>query len=54
MTLTDRPIEMAFAKLKALLGKAKARTHDALWRAVGGIRALFDPRECRNCLEDAG
>ncbi|WP_245423025.1 MULTISPECIES: transposase [Neorhizobium] len=31
------PIEMAFAKLKAHLKKAKARTFDALWRAVGDI-----------------
>lgn len=48
------PIEMAFAKLKALLRKAKARTYEALWRAVGDICALFDPQECRNYLKDAG
>ena len=29
------PIENAFAKLKALLRKAAARTRDALWNAVG-------------------
>ena len=28
---------MAFAKLKAHLRKAKARTIDALWHAVGSI-----------------
>jgi transposase len=28
------PIEQAFAKLKTLLRKAKARTYDALWRTV--------------------
>jgi transposase len=35
------PIEQAFAKLKTLLRKAKARTYDALWRAVGNICNLF-------------
>ena len=40
------PIEMAFAKLKILLRKAKARTYDALWRAVGDICRLFSPQEC--------
>ncbi len=48
------PIEMAFAKLKQLLRKAKARTYDDLWRAVGDICSLFDPQECRNYLKDAG
>jgi len=48
------PIEMAFAKLKQLLRKAKARTYDALWKAVADICALFDPNECRNYLRDAG
>lgn len=48
------PIEMAFAKLKTLLRKAKARTYDALWPAVGDICSLFDPRECWNYLKDTG
>jgi len=48
------PIEMAFAKLKALLRKAKARTYDALWRAVGDICDLFEPQECWNYLKDTG
>ena len=48
------PIEHFFAKLKTLLRKAKARTYDALWRAVGDICALFDPQECWNYLIDAG
>ena len=48
------PIEMAFAKLKTLLRKAKARSYDALWRAVGDICHLFDPQECWNYLIDAG
>jgi len=48
------PIEMAFAKLKTLLRKAKARTHDALWRAVGDICDLFEPQECWNYLKESG
>lgn len=48
------PIEMAFAKLKALLRKAKARSYDALWRAVGDICGLFEPQECWNYLKEAG
>ena len=47
------PIEQAFAKLKALLRKAKARTYEALWRAVGDMCDLFDPEECWNDLKNA-
>jgi transposase len=48
------PIEQAFSKLKAHLRKAEARTLDALWRAVGTICGLFEPRECWNDLKAAG
>jgi transposase len=48
------PIEMTFAKLKILLRKAKARTYDALWQAVGDICNLFEPQECWNYLKEAG
>ena len=48
------PIEMAFSKLKAHLRAAGARTYDALWRAVGDICSLFEPRDCRNFLCHAG
>lgn len=48
------PIEMAFAKLKALLRKAAARTYDELWRALGNICDLFNPQECWNYLKDTG
>jgi len=48
------PIEMAFAKLKTLLRKAKARTYDALWRTAGDICDLFEPQECWNYLKHAG
>src|SRR5208282_1031214 len=42
------PIEMAFAKLKALLRARAIRTIDALWRAIGEICDLFTPQECQN------
>jgi transposase len=48
------PIEQAFAKIKAHLRKAEARTLDALWRAIGNICDLFEPQECWNYLKAAG
>lgn len=48
------PIEQAFAKLKAHLRKAAARTYDVLWRTVGDICDLFSPQECWNYLQHAG
>jgi len=48
------PIEMAFAKLKAHLRKAAARTFDALIQAIGDICDLFKPEECRNYFTKAG
>ena len=48
------PIEMAFSKLKAHLRAAGARSYDALWRAVGNICDLFEPRECWKFFRHAG
>jgi transposase len=48
------PIEMAFAKLKALLRAKAVRTIDALWRAIGEICDLFSPQECQNYFAAAG
>jgi transposase len=48
------PIEMAFAKLKAHLRKAAARTFEALWTALGDICAMFEPEECWNYFKAAG
>ena len=45
---------MAFAKLKALIRKAAARTYDALWRAVGDVCDLFSDEECYNYFKAAG
>lgn len=47
------PIEMAFAKLKALLRKQGARTIGALWQAIGDICKLFKPNACRNFFRHA-
>ena len=48
------PIEKAFSKLKALLRKAKARTYDDLWKAVGKVCNLFTPQECWNYFKATG
>ena len=47
------PIEMAFAKLKALLRKA-ARTIPDLWQAIADALRRFTPQECSNYLAAAG
>jgi len=41
------PIENAFAKLRALLRKAAARTVQGLWAAIGRLIDTFTPAECR-------
>lgn len=48
------PIEQMFAKLKALLRKAAARTRVALWETIGRLLDTFSPAECRNYLENSG
>ena len=48
------PIEMAFAKLKALLRKAAARTIDELWAVIAECLDQFSPIECRNYFQPAG
>jgi transposase len=48
------PIEQLFAKLKALLRKAAARTKDALWQAIGHILATLPATECVNYLHHCG
>ena len=48
------PIEQAFAKLKALLRKAAARSIDALWTAIGDAIPRFQPKECVNFFAEAG
>ena len=48
------PIEQAFAKLKALLRGAAARTREALWTTIGQLLGRFSPTECRNYLTNSG
>src|SRR5215218_5354819 len=48
------PIEQFFAKLKALLRKAAARTQDALWEAIGIMLEVFTPAECQNYIVNSG
>ena len=48
------PIEMAFAKLKALLRRAAERTVTGLWSAIGQLLDSFTPAECRNYFRAAG
>ena len=47
------PIEQFFAKLKALLRKAAARTLDALIAAIADALTTVSPRECENYLAEA-
>ena len=48
------PIEQLFAKLKALLRKAAARTISTLWAAIGVLLESFEPDECANYFRHAG
>jgi transposase len=48
------PIENAFAKLKAMLRKAAARTVDGLWSVIGRSIDSFTPTECTNYFAAAG
>ena len=48
------PIEQVFAKLKALLRKAQARTLDTLWRVIGSLLDQFSSSECENYIRHCG
>ena len=48
------PIEMAFAKLKAHLRKAAARSLEALWTAIAQALATITPTDCANFVAAAG
>jgi transposase len=45
---------MAFAKLKAFLRAAAARTIPDLWDALKNALDAFTPNECRNYFSAAG
>jgi len=48
------PIEMAFAKVKALLKQAAARTIDALWTAIAKALPKITPVDCKGFFNAAG
>ena len=48
------PVENAFAKLKAHLRKAAARSVQQLWQAIANAIDTFTHQECANYLEAAG
>jgi transposase len=48
------PIEQFFAKLKAYLRKAAARSYDALLNAIADILPRVSSLECANYIADAG
>lgn len=48
------PIELLFAKLKALLRKAAERSIPALWTRIGEVLDHFSVDECRHYLAHAG
>jgi transposase len=48
------PIEMAFAKLKALLRAKAIRTMEVLWNALGTLVGCFTPKECANFFRHDG
>jgi transposase len=48
------PIEMVFAKLKALVRNAAARCADTLCSAIASALAAFIPQECARYLRHAG
>ena len=50
----DNPIEQAFAKLKAALRKAAARTFDTLVEAIADALDTFTPEEGKNYLVNSG
>ena len=48
------PIEQVFAKLKALLRRAAARSRQALECAIGELLGSFSPAECKRYIRHCG
>ena len=48
------PIELCFAKLKAILRALRCRTHETVTAALGACIPRFMPQECRNYLRHCG
>lgn len=49
-----KPIEKAFARLKAMLRKAGERTVTGLWDLIGKLVDIFQPDECANYFSSCG
>ena len=48
------PIELCFAKLKALVRTARCRRSETLWPFLGTCLEHFSPDECRNYFRHCG
>ena len=48
------PIELCFAKLKALVRTARCRRSETLWPFLGTCLEHFSPDECRNSFRHCG
>jgi transposase len=48
------PIENVWAKVKALLRQAEARTTEALWQALGQALQAVTAQDCQGCFEHCG
>ena len=48
------PIEMMFAKMRALLRKLKERTIEQLWDRIGTVLDELTPQECSNYFRHDG
>ena len=48
------PIEQVFAKLKAMLRSAQARTMGTLWNTIGSLLDRFSAQECQRYIRHCG
>ena len=48
------PIELSFAKLKAIVRQARCRSLDTLWPLLGACLSRFTPTECRTYVHHCG
>ena len=48
------PIELSFAKLKAIVRAARCRSIDTLWPLLGACLPRFTPHECRAYFRHCG
>ncbi len=53
-SLDLNPIEMVFAKLKALLRARRETTVEGLWKALGVVSDMVSSKECASFIRHAG